>query len=57
MDIDKQLRALLLEAMGDFPTEHMLGYHIDNFRELIDDARQEGYKKGYADRGIEELTK
>lgn len=26
-----ELRDMLLEAMGDFPTDHILQYHIDKF--------------------------
>lgn len=35
MSLDEQIRVILADAMGDFPTEHLLDYHTDNFKALI----------------------
>ncbi len=34
-DLDKELRAILVEAMGDFPTEHLLDYHKNRLKALL----------------------
>ena len=34
-ELDEQIRLLLQDAMGDFPTEHLLEYHTDNFKQAI----------------------
>ena len=34
-ELDEQIRLLLQDAMGDFPTEHLLEYHTNNFKQAI----------------------
>ena len=53
----KQVTTHVLDAMGDFPTPHLLEWHTDIFLSIIDQQTEEAYKKGYIDGGINQLTK
>lgn len=34
-ELKEEIKLFLQDAMGDFPTEHLLEYHADNFQTLI----------------------
>ncbi len=40
-ELKDEIKTLLQDAMGDFPTEHLLQYHTDNLLALIAKHTQE----------------
>jgi len=55
--LQEQITIHVKDAMGDFPTPHLLEWHTDIFLSIIAQQTKEAYKKGYIAGGIAELTK
>jgi len=55
--LQEQITTHVKDAMGDFPTPHLLEWHTDIFLSIIAKQTEEAYKKGYIAGCIDQLTK
>jgi hypothetical protein len=55
--LQEQITTHVKDAMGDFPTPHLLEWHTDIFLSIIAKQTEEAYKQGYIAGGIDQLTK